>query len=196
MNNDSNAAYGMGAGITQPSLYYAMDQLGIAQFITRIGLTFGGPAELETAREAWMNAQTWQPLRRVIEDLFVEKDWFEVLVAQDLVLDGLLYPLVYGAIVDGHFSVNGGSAIAMLCQFQMEWATETAKWVDAQIKIACAESPENAALVGGWVAKWKARAVPALIPVAELALGHDAEAVIAEVTTAFDARLAKLGVAA
>ncbi len=196
MNNDSNAAYGMGTGITQPSLYYAMDQLGIAQFITRIGLTFGDPRELEVARDAWMNAQAWQPLRRLVEDLFVEKDWFEVLVAQDLVLDGLLYPIVYGAIVDDHFSLNGGSAIAMLCQFQTEWAAETTKWVDAQIKVACAESADNAALIGGWASKWKARAVSALIPVAEIALGSGAESVITDVAAAFDARLAKLGVPA
>lgn len=196
MNNDSNAAYGMGTGITQPSLYYAMDQLGIAQFITRTGLAFADPRELEVARDAWMNKQAWQPLRRLVEDLFVEKDWFEVLVAQDLVLDGLLYPIVYGAIVDDHFSLNGGSAIAMLCQFQTEWAAETTKWVDAQIKVACAESADNAALIGGWASKWKARAVSALIPVAEIALGSDAECVIIDVAAAFDARLAKLGVPA
>lgn len=196
MNNDSNAAYGMGTGITQPSLYYAMDQLGIAQFITRIGLTFGGPAELDAAKEAWMNAGAWQPLRRLIEDLFVERDWFEVLVAQDLVLDGLLYPIVYGSIVDDHFGLNGGSAIAMLCQFQAEWAAETTKWVDAQIRIACAESTENAALIASWVAKWKGRAVSALIPVAQIALGKDAESAIADIESAFDLRVAKLGVPA
>ncbi len=196
MNNDFVAAYGFGAALTQPALYAAMDNLGIAQFVTRIGLLFDQPEALDTARESWLTAECWQPLRRLVEDLFVEKDWFEVLIAQDLVLDGLLYPLVYGAIVDDHFVVGGGSAISMVCQFQNEWFAETAKWIDAQVKTARGESADNAALVDGWVAKWKARAVAALLPVAEIALGDKAEGVLQDVVARFDARLAKLGVKA
>lgn len=194
MNNDAIAAYGYGAAITQAALYAAMDQLGIAQFITRIALTFAGPEALDTARNAWLTSECWQPLRRLVEDLFVEKDWFQVFVAQDLVLDGLLYPMVYGAIIDDHVALNGGAALAMVCQFQSEWAAETAKWVDAQIKAARADNPGNAALVDGWIAKWKARAVAALLPVAEIMPGISACGVIEDVVARFDARLAKLGV--
>lgn len=194
MNNDAIAAYGFGAAITQPALYYAMDQLGIAQFITRTGLLFEGADALDTAREAWLGRQEWQPLRRLVEDLFVESDWFEVLVAQDLVLDGLLYPLVYGTIVDDHIALQGGAAISMVCQFQSEWAAETAKWVDAQIKVARAESAANADLVDSWAARWKARAVSALLPVAGIALGAEAESRLAEVLSQFDKRLARLGI--
>lgn len=193
MNNDAIAAYGQGAAITQAALYYAMDQLGIAQFLTRIGLLFDDPAALDAARDQWLEAECWQPLRRLVEDLFVEADWFEVLVAQDLVLDGLLYPLVYGAIVDDHLVLRGGSAVSMVCQFQSEWAAETAKWVDAQVKAACAESPENAALVAGWVAKWKARAIAALLPVAAIALGADAEGELEQAVAKLDARVARAG---
>lgn len=196
MNNDFVAAYGFGAALTQPALYAAMDQLGIAQFVTRIGLLLDQPEALEAAREAWLSAQCWQPLRRLVEDLFVEKDWFEVLVAQNLVLDGLMYPLVYGSIVDDHIVMRGGSAISMVCQFQNEWFAETAKWIDAQVKTARGESVGNAALIDGWIGKWKARVVAALLPVAEIVLGAEAEGVVSDTVARFDARLAKLGVKA
>ncbi len=37
----------------------------------------------------------WQELRHAVEDMLVTQDWFELFVAQNLALDGLLYPLVY-----------------------------------------------------------------------------------------------------
>ncbi|KRB83913.1 phenol hydroxylase [Sphingomonas sp. Root710] len=194
MNNDFIAAYGFGAGITQPALYAAMDQLGIAQFITRIGLLFGDPATLDAAKIAWMEAPRWQPLRRLIEDLFVENDWFEVLVAQDLLIDGHLYPLIYDVIVNDELVLNGGSAVAMLTQFQTEWAAEHAKWVDAQIKAAAAESESNKALIARWIGKWKARVVPSLLPLAQHALGDRAGAVLGEVGDKLDLRIVKAGI--
>lgn len=196
MNNDFIAAYGFGAGITQPALLYAMDQLGIAQFLTRAALLLGDAADLDKAKADWMEEPAWQSLRRLIEDLFVEKDWFELFVAQDLVIDGLLYPLVYQSIVDSKLASEGGSAIAMLTQFQAEWYSETAKWVDAQIKAAASENDENRALVAAWVAKWRARAIASFLPIAEIAFGAEAQSALDEVVEQLDRRIAKLGVTA
>ncbi len=194
MNNDFVAAYGFGAGITQPALLYAMDQLGIAQFITRAALLMGEPSDLDTAKADWMESPAWQPLRRLVEDLFVEKDWFELFVAQDLVVDGLLYPLIYQSFIDGKLAAEGGAAIAMMTQFQAEWYAETAKWVDAQIKTAAAENAENKQLVSTWVAKWRSRAIASLLPIAELAFGDEAQSALEEVVEQLDRRVAKLGV--
>jgi phenol hydroxylase P1 protein len=133
MNNDFIAAYGYGTGITQPALYYARNQPGIAQFDTRLGLLLADPDALEKAKHAWLSDVRWQSLRRLVEDLFVEQDWFELFVAQDLVLDGLLYPLVFQAIIDDDLALRGGAAVAMVTQFQNEWAAETCKWVDVLI---------------------------------------------------------------
>jgi len=192
MNNDFAAAYGYGTAITQPALYAAMDQFGIAQFITRAGLLLSGPESLDAAKAAWLESPMWQPLRRVVEDLFVEKDWFEVLLVQNLVLDGLLFPLVYRTIIDDVMAANGGSAVAMLSQFQTEWSIESAKWIDAQVKVAAAESEVNARLIRGWTEKWKARIIPALLPLAERALGDRADETLQELVDSLDARLAKV----
>jgi phenol hydroxylase P1 protein len=108
------------------------------------------------------------------------------------VLDGLLYPLVYGTIIDDTLASTDGAAVALLTQFQGEWAAETAKWVDAQIKVAAAESEANKALILGWAAKWKARVAPALLPLAELALAGRAPAALEELIEQLDRRIAKL----
>lgn len=196
MNNDFIAAYGFGAGITQPALLYAMDQLGIAQFITRAALLMGEPSDLDTAKRDWLENPSWQPLRRLVEDLFVEKDWFELFVAHDLLIDGMLYPLIYQSFIDSKLASEGGAVIAMMTQFQAEWYAETAKWVDAQIKTAAAESDENKSLVSNWVAKWRSRAIASLLPIAEIAFGAAASDALDEVVEQLDRRIAKLGVLA
>ena len=88
MNNAAICAYGYGTAITQPCMFHAMDNLAIAQYLTRIGLLLGDAASLATAKEHWLYAADWQGLRRCVEDCLVTQDWFELFIAQNLVLDG------------------------------------------------------------------------------------------------------------
>jgi len=132
-------------------------------------------------------------LRKYIEDTFVLKDWFELLVAQNFVLDGLLYPLIYQSF-DSAFSAKAGPAISMLTRFQSEWFAETGKWVDSTIKIAISESGANQQLVQQWVEKYLALAIDAITPIAHLAFGPTASEVISELVEGFNQRSVKLGV--
>ncbi len=150
MNNCSIAAYGYGTAFTAPAMFHAMDHLGAAQYLTRLGLALEEPAVLEAGRSAWLEDPRWQVLRRYVEDTLVVRDPFELFVAQNLALDGQLYPLVYGAFVDDHLALQGGTAVAMLTAFMPEWHEESAKWVDAVVKTAAAESDANRTLIAGW----------------------------------------------
>jgi len=192
MGNSFMCAYGYGTAITQPCLYHAMDHLAVAQYLTHIGLVLDGPDALDAAKNAWMSGALWQPMRRHVENTLVLQDWFEIFVAQNLVLEGLSYPLLYDYL-DNEFSSNGGTVISMMTRFMSEWATETSKWVDAQIKVAAAESPENNALISGWLKQYRAPVLEALTPIAKRAFGNKAESVLTEVTDQFNARCAKLG---
>lgn len=194
MGNSYIAGYGYGTVITQACLYHAMDHLGVAQYLTRIGLVLDGPDALDAAKEAWMSGAAWQPMRQHVENLLVLQDWFEIFVAQNLVLEGLLNPMLYDYL-DAEFSANGGTAISMMTRFMAEWSTETAKWVDAQIKVAAAESPENKAQLSEWVQQYRAATLKALAPIAQRAFGDKADDLLAELNAEFNARCAKLGLA-
>ena len=194
MGNSYIAAYGYGTVITQPCLYHAMDHLGVAQYLTRIGLVLDGPEALDAAKAAWMSSAVWQPMREHVENLLVVQDWFEIFVAQNLVLEGLLNPMLYDYL-DADFSANGGTAISMMTRFMGEWSAETAKWVDAQIKVAAAESAENKAQLSAWVTQYRAATIKALAPIAQRAFADKADDLLAELTTEFNARCAKLGLA-
>ena len=194
MGNAYITAYGYGTVITQPCLYHAMDHLGVAQYLTRIGLVLDGPEALDVAKEAWMSGALWQPMRRHVENLLVLQDWFEIFVAQNLVLEGLLNPMLYDYL-DADFSANSGTAISMMTRFMAEWSAESAKWVDAQIKVVAAESPENKAQLSEWVKQYRSATREALAPIVQRAFGEQAEVVLSELITEFNSRCAKLGLA-
>ena len=194
MNGAYQCAYGHGTAITQPCLYAGMDQLGIAQYLTRLGLLLGNQGDLEAGKQAWLEAPAWQGLRRVVEDTWVLKDWFELYVAQNVALDGILFGLAYRE-VDAALSEQAGPTVSMLTRFQAEWFQDANKWVDAVIKTAAAESAENQALLGQWYAHWRGRVQEALAPVARLALGDAGDAALARAVAAVDARMHKSGLA-
>ena len=194
-NNTFICGYGYGTTFTQPCMYHAMDNLGIAQYLSRLGLLLGGTEALDAGKAAWLDGEAWQPLRRYVEDCLALRDPFELFVAQNVALDGLLYPLVYERIVDDHLAGRGAAAVAMLTQFMTEWFDETRKWVDAVLKTAAGESEHNRAQLQEWINAWKCRAAAALLPVIEQVFGAEADDLISEQVAAFKARIEKTGIA-
>ncbi|MCH8531015.1 MAG: aromatic/alkene monooxygenase hydroxylase subunit beta [Saccharospirillum sp.] len=193
LNNCYITGYGYGTAITQATSFNAIDRLGIAQYLTRLGLLLdGNSAEvLDAGKQAWLEADYLQPLRELTEQLLVTKDWFELYVAQNIVLDGLLYPLIYEK-VDAALIPHAGSTFSMLMEFQNEWYGENVRWVDATLKTAAGESDENREQLAQWISDWTARCRTALIPLADKALGNGkGEAVIDELINDLQARLEK-----
>lgn len=195
MNGASMCAYGFGTAITQPCLYQGMDQLGVAQYLTRMGLVLGDLGEVQAAKQAWMDAPQWQELRRYVEDTLVMKDWFEMFVAQHIALDGLLFGLAYKE-VDQALNEQAGPTVSLLTRFQSELFDDSSKWVDACLKVAAAENPANKAQLQTWIAHWRGRAMVALQPLARMALGTDGDAALARSAARLDTRLAKAGLLA
>jgi phenol hydroxylase P1 protein len=83
----------------------------------------------------------------------------------------------------------------MLTAFMPEWHDESARWVDAVIKVAAAASDDNRAQITGWFKTYADLAQAALAPVAELALGAQGGVALAAVRTALDGRARKSGLA-
>ena len=194
MNNMQICAMGYGAAITSAANLHAMDRLGNAQYITRIGLALSenDDAIIDEAKTAWLEDDKWQGLRKLVEDSLVVEDWFELFVVQNLVMDGLVHPLIFGELED-RLNLQGASTYAMLTEFIVDWYAESLRWVDKQIAVATAESEENKQLVSGWFNHWLAQAEEALAPFAA-AIFDDGDAVLSETVQALKARAAKSGI--
>ncbi len=191
LNNVFGTAYGTATVLTQAFLFNGMDRLGIAQYLSRIGLLLDGNSgeSLAKAKDLWMTDPVWQGVRRYVETTLTLKDWFEVFVAQNVVLDTLVYDLIYKRF-DEQITEAGGGDLAMLVEFMNEWHKDSSRWVDSVLKTTVAESGHNKELIGGWVSEWKQKALAELGPLAELAAGAEAINTSAEV---LNKRLAKAG---
>ena len=192
MNNTFISSYSYGTAINAACMFHAMDRLGIAQSISRVGLAVGGEEVLDKAKEIWMDAPHWQPLRRYVEDMLVTKDWFELFIAQNVVLDGRLYPLLYTHVAK-EATKSGSPFYTLATTFQKEWFGETSRWADAMVKAAANESAENKALITNWLGAYKAKASAALSALAETVFGAEAPQVMAAVNGDLDTRLKKIG---
>lgn len=192
LNNMYGAAYGFGTAITQALLFNGMDRLGMAQYLSRIGLILDGNSgdALAEAKQQWLEADIWQGLRALCEETLVTEDWFEVMLAQNLVMDALVTDLVYRQF-DQKLCDAGAQDIGMLTEFMQLWNKDATRWIDAVLKTAVAESEENKALLAQWIEKWRGKAAEALAPLADAMLGADA---LGEALASLDKRVAKAGI--
>lgn len=191
LNNVYGSSLGYGTAITQALLYNGMDRLGNAQYLSRIGLILDGNSSdsLAEAKRYWMDDAVWQGLRAYCEANICVEDWFESFVAQDVVLDALIYELVYLQF-DQWLADNGGQDISMLTEFIQNWNKDTNRWIDAVVKTATAESDANKQQLEQWIGSWKGKAIEALAPLAEEMIDADA---LNNAVAALDKRLNKAG---
>ena len=125
------ARFGFGTTITQCAAYAAFDRVGNAQLISRVGLSLGGGSAelLDAAKTCWLQDGGLQPLRKLAEELLVERDWGKSLVALD-VADQLLYPLLYTHLDQA--ALNGGAgSYSLIAQHFSKWFKDQRRWLDA-----------------------------------------------------------------
>ncbi|MCD8512275.1 MAG: aromatic/alkene monooxygenase hydroxylase subunit beta [Nitrincola sp.] len=194
LNNMYGCAFGYGTAITQALLYNAMDRLGIAQYLSRIGLMLDGNTgqSLIESKQHWMENPAWQGIRALCEEMTTVEDWFEVVLAQNLVMDTLVFNLFYEQL-DGKLAAMGGRDIAMLTEFMQAWNKDVNKWFDSVLKTVASESDENKALLHAWTEKWQSKVLDALKPVIQELLEPEAlDLAVAEL----EKRIKKAGITA
>ncbi|SFL81223.1 aromatic/alkene monooxygenase hydroxylase subunit beta [Marinobacter zhejiangensis] len=175
MNNSKVAGDVPATTVSQLHIYQAMDRLGIGQYLSRIALMIDGSSGkgLDESKGYWMDDALWQPMRKLVEDSLVVQDWFELTLLQNVLMDGLLYPLVYEK-VDQWLGENGAEDVSMLTEFMRDWYKESLRWTNAMMKVVAGESEANLALLQSWVDDWEPRIYDALKPLAQATSGVDA----------------------
>lgn len=191
MNNSMIAGDATATTVAQLHMYQAMDRLGIGQYLSRIALLMDGSTGrgLDESKSYWMDDALWQPMRQLVEDTLVISDWFELTLVQNVLLDGLLYPLVYDKM-DQWLGEHGAEDVSMLTEFMRDWFKDSQRWTNAMMKTVTAENEQNTELLQSWVDRWEPRAYQALLPLAEATSGT---AALDETRAQLAARLKKFG---
>lgn len=193
LNNVYGTAYGHGTAITQALLYEGMDRFGAAQYLSRIGLILDGNTgdKLTEAKQMWMTDPVWQGVRAYAEKTLVTQDWFEVFIAQDIVLDTLLNDLFFNQF-DNWLRDNKAQDVSMLTEFMSARVKDSTRWSNAILKTAVSESDANSNQIKSWISTWRIQAQNALAPLAEELIGDHA---LADAFGVLEARLDKCGLA-
>ena len=176
MNMSEICQRGYGTAITAPCIFSAGDHLGMAQIISRIGLLLDGQTgtSLDLTKEVWLNNPAWQGIRKLIEDSFVERDWFQLYVAQTLGINAVVLDFIYKH-ADAAWR-DGAIVVAMLTEFMTDWRADESRWSDHVVKTVAAENQENKGIISQWAKYWIDRAVEAAKPLSIALLGDGGSA--------------------
>lgn len=155
----------VGTAIEQCATYQCYDELGTAQLLTRICTQVEEqcPTILQDGKQKWMEDEKFQKLRALIERLMVTWDWAEALVATNLVLDIILYPLFFEEMT-AVATENKAFAYTAFSQFFMEMLEYERNWAAALVKMLLADRPENKETIQSYVNKWLPEVIEAIEP--------------------------------
>lgn len=155
----------VGTAIEQCATYQCYDELGTAQLLTRICLELEEqcPTILKDGKQKWLEDEKYQKLRALTEQLMVTWDWAEAVVATNLILDLILYPLFFEEMT-AVATENGAFAYASFSQFFMEMVEYERDWAAALLKMLLADRPENKEVLQSYVNKWLPEVIAAIEP--------------------------------
>jgi phenol hydroxylase P1 protein len=174
LNNLTIVSRGYGTALDSASLFYATDSLGMAQHITKIILLLSDNdiSKLDEGKNDWLNDPIWQGLRKAVEDILIIKDPIELLIAQNVIFDGIVLPLLINNF-SKEMADTGEITIGMLTEFITSWQEETVKWLDSIVKVMAEESVENKSLLEQWAIKYIGIIYDALEKLSEYSLNGD-----------------------
>jgi toluene monooxygenase system protein E len=114
-------------------------------------------AETSTARDAWEQDGSWQPLREALERLLVVYDWGEAFAALNLAVKPSVDALVntaFGQLAEA----NGDQFLSGLCTEFARDSRRSQDWTQALSGYAVERDPGLAEVLDGWVRTWRPRA--------------------------------------
>jgi hypothetical protein len=126
----------------------------IAEWTRELEAAHGGFADY---RRQWIEEDLFQPLREYLERVAVVKDWGEVVVASNVLLEPLLQPLVYRLLSDlgnaHRDSVLPHLAYSLHLDEERHW-----DWARALVTMVHEHDPANREITSEWVERWLPRA--------------------------------------
>ncbi len=167
LNNLTIVARGYGTAFTSACLFHASDRLGMAQHVTKtiLAVSNNDTSKLDNGKNSWLNDSKWQGLRKAVEDTLVIKDPVKLFVAQNVVLDAFVIPVLISKFSEAMTDL-GVSEVAMMNEFVTTWYEESTKWINSVIKVMAGESEENKQTLEHWVKEYIDIAESAITPLA------------------------------
>lgn len=153
--------FSYGTAIESRLGFEAFDRYGNAQTLGKVLLRWKKSQNIDflsTSRQRWLEDAPLQPMRKIIEHLWVTtvEDWAEAIFGLAL-LDAVVYPLLFGGL-DVFYLKKGAIGLSFLNRYFYEWYREKREFSEVLFKTFEEDEiygGENKALLSAWTAKWQ-----------------------------------------
>ncbi|HBI04113.1 MAG TPA: hypothetical protein DDY49_08820, partial [Paenibacillaceae bacterium] len=122
------------------------------------------PTILKDGKQKWIEDEKYQKLRALLENVMVTWDWAEAIVATNLILDAILYPLFFEKMTAVAVK-NNDNVYVSFSEFFMEMFEYERNYTTALVKMLLADRPENKDVIASYVNKWLPLVIEAIKPV-------------------------------
>ncbi len=127
----------------------------------------------EGAKEQWLEAEQYQPMRKVVEEIMhATDDWAEVAVAINLCFDPIVGEVGLSRLVSRFAGLHGDSVTPTIIRTAERDRRRNQAWTQALVAMATGDgvpaAAENSAVVEEWLAKWTPAVIAAAEPLAEV----------------------------
>lgn len=157
--------------VAQPIVFQAIEKDRHAQDITLYGM------ELErhidgfsdrNCKQVWLESPVWQPLRRLIETLLATRDWAEINIVVNVLLDPLVSALFLRELVLRSAPLNGDAVTPVLVEgAEADRCLRRASTI-AFVQLLLQQNPANRAVVDRWLKQWQPQVMAAAQALAPL----------------------------
>jgi NAD(P)H-flavin reductase/ferredoxin len=131
-----------------------------------------GDFSIESARQAFLRDEPWQPTRRYLERLAATPDWGEVIIAANLVVEPLVGTLIRRELGTRAAAANGDTVTPVLARVETQEWEWIRTWTTALTRFLLADPAHgdaNREVIAGWVHDWLPQALEAAVALSPLA---------------------------
>lgn len=150
--------------VATPVVFQSMDKdrhaQAIALFCMDLEESVPGFSECE-ARPAWMTDPVLQPSREYVERLMAARDWAEILVATNLVLEPLVSTLFARRFVARNALRRGDPVTPVILDTVEIDRRRNLAATEELLRVLLAADATNRATIQDWIALWEPRAIAA-----------------------------------
>ncbi len=116
-------------------------------------------------KDAWLNADIYQPARRLAEQIMATNDWAELLVGLNLVVGPLLQQMATSDLIRRNALENGDLVAAHMVTTAERDRRRNLAAAQALVRMvtdsSCSEATHNREVIQEWLDDWTARALAA-----------------------------------
>jgi hypothetical protein len=161
--------FALSSWIAGATSFMMFDELRHAQMYGRLALAYGEHHEgFDDPRPAWMDAERFQPTRRLVEELLADLDWGKAIIVADLLFEPIHTSVAHALLTDGSLQ-SGDGLTPFVCQSIRDDKLRHRESAVAFLNMVCGDEQHgahNRSLIAGWVQEFLPRVQDAALTLA------------------------------